>query len=95
MFKKVRNKAQDVSEVLSVLSNVNRLLVVCYIWYNKKSVTEISKELAISQSLVSQILSKLKSEDLVESNRMGKEVIYRIKDKKILKLIKSLKEIYC
>lgn len=95
MFKKVRNKAMDISEVMAILSNTNRLLVLCYIWDNSSSVTKISKDLEISQSLVSQILSRLKSEDIVDSKREWKEVIYKIKDKKIIKVLKSLKEIYC
>lgn len=95
MYKKLLKNAWEVSEVMWILSNENRLLVLCFIWNKDRSVTDISKELQISQSLVSQILSRLKAEGLVDSKRVWKEVFYEIKDKKICKVINALKWIYC
>ncbi len=94
MYKKLQKNSEEVSKIMKILSNENRLSILCYIWKGDKWVWKISKDLGISQSLVSQILNRLKSEWILESARDGKEVFYEIKDKKIFKIIKSLKDIY-
>lgn len=95
MYKKVKENAKEVSKVMWLLANENRLMILCYIWKGEKLWGDMSKDLGISQSLVSQILKKFEVEDILESKREGKEVYYEIKDKKIMKLIRTLIEIYC
>jgi DNA-binding transcriptional ArsR family regulator len=48
----------------------------------------------ISQSQISQYLGKMKLEGILESYKEWKEVYYRIEDKKVLEVIKSLKKIF-
>jgi len=80
---------------MKVLANENRLSILCYIWKSSVRVGKISDDLWISQSLVSQILNRMKLEGILESNRSWKEILYSIKDGKIFKIISSLKKIYC
>jgi hypothetical protein len=49
---------------------------------------------SISQSQVSQYLWKMKLEWILESEKTWKEVFYCIKDKKVLEIISSLKNIF-
>jgi DNA-binding transcriptional ArsR family regulator len=44
----------------------------------EKTVTEISKELGITQSNTSQHLMKMKAKGVVTSRREGREIFYRI-----------------
>lgn len=94
MYKKLQNNSKEVSDVMKILANENRLSILCYIWKRDKWVWRISEDLGLSQSLVSQILNRLKAEGILDSKRNGKEVFYEIKDKKIFKIIESLKNIY-
>lgn len=95
MYKKVKENVKQVSKIMSLLANENRLIILCYIWKEEKLWGNISKDLGISQSLVSQILKRFEAENILESKKDGKEVYYEIVDKKIMKLIKNIKEIYC
>lgn len=94
MNKKIQENSKEVSNIMKLLSNENRLSILCYIWKWNKWVNEISQDLQISQSLVSQILNRLKSEGILDSNKDWREVYYSIKDKNIFKIVKTLKDIY-
>ena len=87
-------KIENIAELLKNFSNSNKLKILCFIGKNEKNVSEIIENVWISQSLVSQILNKMKLEKILESQKSGKEIFYKISDNKILELIKSLKNIF-
>jgi DNA-binding transcriptional ArsR family regulator len=88
------NKISNIADLLKNFSNTNKLKILCFIWKDEKNVSDIIKNVKISQSLVSQILNKMRLELILESRKDWKEVFYKIKDYKILELIKSLKNIF-
>ncbi len=61
----------------------------------EKSVGEIEEVCGGSQSAVSQFLKGMRLEGLIEPRRDGKQVFYRIVDKRVLDLIRSLYLIFC
>ncbi len=88
------NKVDNIAELLKNFSNTNKLKILCYIWKDEKNVSDIIKNIWISQSLTSQILNKMKSENILTSEKNGKEIYYKISNKKIIELIMSLKNIF-
>jgi DNA-binding transcriptional ArsR family regulator len=58
-------------------------------------VGEIVECVNLSQSALSQHLTKLREEGLVEFRRESQTLYYRIADPRIFKLIKLLKKLYC
>ena len=88
------NKIGNISNLLKNFSNTSKLKILCFIWKNEKNVSEIIKNVDCSQSQVSQILNKMKTEKILISEKKWKEVFYKISDEKILKLISSLKNIF-
>ncbi len=88
------SKVENIADLLKNFSNTNKLKILCFIWQNEKNVTDIIKSVKCSQSQVSQILNKMKLEKILESNRIWKEIFYKISDEKIIKLIISLKNIF-
>lgn len=88
------DKIENIADLLKNFSNSNKLKILCFIWKDEKNVSEIIENIWISQSLVSQILNKMKLEKILESQKIGKEIFYKISDDKIIKLIKSLKNIF-
>ena len=89
-------EASDVSNILKVLSNKNRLLIVCFLIGKEKTVSDINLELPeLSQSAVSQHLRILKMNGIVENDKRGMNIYYSIKDERIIFLIKCLRDNFC
>lgn len=91
----MRRQSENVAAVLKQLSHPQRLLILCSMVEGEKSVGEIEEACGASQSAVSQFLKGMRLEGLIDSRRDGKQVYYKIVDKRILELIKSLYLIFC
>lgn len=81
--------------LLKQLSHPKRLLILCSMAESEKSVGEIEQACGASQSAVSQFLKGMRLEGLIESRRDGKQIFYKIVDKRVLELIRSLYGIFC
>lgn len=89
-------KAKEISDLLKVLSNENRLMIVCYLIDNPMTVSELHEKLDnLTQSALSQHLSILKAHKILTSNKNGLTITYSIQDNRIAKLIEALKANYC
>lgn len=89
-------KARLVASILKVLSNENRLMILCCLKENPMTVSEIQRKLdCIGQSAISQHLSLLKAHKIVDSEKKGQSVTYFIGDEKVSSLIDVLMEKYC
>lgn len=91
----LRQQSEGVAALLKQLSHPQRLLILCSMAEGEKSVGEIEAACGASQSAVSQFLKGMRLEGLIESRRDGKQVYYKIVDKRVLELIKSLYKIFC
>ena len=89
-------QAADVSRVLNLLGNEKRLLILCHLMMQAEmKVGDIVDCVNLSQSALSQHLTKLREEGLVEFRRESQTLYYRIADPRIFNLIKLLKKLYC
>lgn len=95
MTKVLLERCDEVSQVLKSLSHPVRLKVLCQVIDGKKSVNELTEFCDISQSAMSQFLNRMKAEGIVSSRREGTHVFYGIGDPKLVKLLRTIKEIYC
>lgn len=91
----LRRQSEEVAALLKQLSHPQRLLILCSMAEGEKSVREIEEACGASQSAVSQFLKGMRLEGLIESRREGKQVFYKIVDKRVLELIKSFYHIFC
>lgn len=92
----LEEKLKDISELLKVLANENRLAVVCSLLEKEMTVSELHKKVNnISQPALSQHLSVLKANKIIEARRNGLNITYSIKDNKIASIIQSLRDNYC
>lgn len=89
------SKAQHVSEYLKVLSNPDRLKILCLLVEAEHNVQMIEKNTQIFQPTLSQQLTVLRKNNLVSTRREGKQIFYRLADEKILKLMQTLYQLYC
>ena len=85
---------EKVAEILKNLSHPQRLMILCYLSMKPRNVNELSELTDCSQSAVSQFLSRMKHQGLIESDREGHFVNYKIADPKIMELMESLHRIY-
>ncbi|MDD2907573.1 MAG: metalloregulator ArsR/SmtB family transcription factor [Candidatus Gracilibacteria bacterium] len=87
-------RVSDISELMKSFSNKDKLAILCFLGNEEKNVSEIMKCSSISQSQISQYLGKMKLEGILDSEKKGKEVFYKISDNKILELISAMKIIF-
>jgi DNA-binding transcriptional ArsR family regulator len=92
----LQDRAKEVSELLKVISNENRLVIVCNLIEKPMTVSELHERMEnLTQSALSQHLAVLKANRILESNKSGLNITYSIRDERIIKVIQVLKENYC
>lgn len=92
----LQDRAKEVSEILKVISNENRLVIVCNLIEKPMTVSELHERMEnLTQSALSQHLAVLKANRILESNKSGLNITYSIRDERIIKVIQVLKENYC
>lgn len=91
--KKLMSQCDEVSDLLGALAHPVRLKVLCKTMEAEKTVNELTEFCGISQSAMSQFLGRMKSDGLLQSRREGTKVFYRIKDKRVLRLLAAIKDI--
>ena len=87
--------AERASDVLKVIANGVRLLLVCQLAEGAKSVNQLQSSVGVSQSAVSQHLSLLRDHQVVEAHRRGQSVYYVLASKEVAALMKTLHEQFC
>ena len=87
--------ANDVSNILKLLSNPNRLLILCQLVDGEKSVGELARLIGASQVTVSQQLGLLKNTGILTSRRDAQTIYYSLERKEIRQLIDFLYETFC
>ena len=91
----MQQAAQEATQMLRVLANENRLLLLCQLSQGEKSVGELETLLGIRQPTLSQQLGVLRNEGLVQTRRDGKQIIYRVVDERAQRLLETLYGMYC
>ena len=91
----MRQAAGRATAALRVLSNPDRLLLLCHLTQGEHCVSELEAALDIRQPTLSQQLGVLRKKGLVGTRRKGKYVYYRVADKAALALLATLYEVYC
>ncbi|MDX8434784.1 MULTISPECIES: metalloregulator ArsR/SmtB family transcription factor [Mesorhizobium] len=83
------------AELLRSLSHPQRLLVLCALGNEERSVAELRELLDIDQVPMSQQLMRLRADGLVEARRDGTTVYYRITRPEVLTVIEALHSAFC
>ncbi len=92
----MEEKAKIVAELLKLLSNENRLLILCALIEGPKTVGTLAAKVSnITQSALSQHLTLLKAHGILDYHKSGQSVTYRIADERVEKVIDTLRTYYC
>lgn len=91
----MRRSAKEAEALLKQLANASRLMVLCHLVAGEKTVGELANSLGLSSSALSQHLAKLRDAGLVECDKRGLMVYYRICSVEVQALLSVLHLIYC
>ncbi len=92
----VEERAKKIAELLKILANEHRLLILCALMRGPLAVGESHRSTRhITASALSQHLGHLRMAGILESRKQGMHVIYEIRDQRVTALLEAIKEYYC
>lgn len=92
----MEEKAKEIAELLKILANENRLMILCALMTEPMTVGKIAEHVTgITQSALSQHLALLKTAGILDSEKKGQSVTYRIRDHRVEEVLSVLKRFYC
>lgn len=91
----IEKNVQAAATLLKALSNEKRLMILCALNKEEKSVGALEEFIGLSQSALSQHLARLRRDGLVKTRRDAQTIYYSIKDEPAKKVMTLLGQIYC
>lgn len=92
----MEENAKKIAELLKMLANENRLLILCSLMKHPMTVGEIAAYVPnITQSALSQHLTLLKAHGILDFRKSGQNITYSIADHRVEKIVHVLKKYYC
>ena len=83
------------SALMKTLGHRDRLMILCQLADGEKSVGQIADLLEIPQSPLSQHLSRMRKEGLVETRREAQTIYYSLKSGEASRIVEVLYELFC
>jgi ArsR family transcriptional regulator, lead/cadmium/zinc/bismuth-responsive transcriptional repressor len=87
-----REKAERMAEFFGVLGDPNRWRIISALALAEQRVSDLARQVEMSESAVSHQLRVLRNMRLVGYHRQGRNVVYRLKDHHILNLYRDVSE---
>ena len=94
-LKKMQDSAEDACKLMKVLSNSDRMMLLCEIGQGEKCVSELEAALDLHQPTLSQQLTVLRKEKLVKTRRDGKQIYYSLASEIAIAVMGLLYKHYC
>jgi len=94
-LKELQENAKHATNLLKVMSNEWRLLILCHLADGEKSVGDLEAHLGLSQSALSQHLAVLRREKLVSTRRSAQSIFYSLDSEDAKALMGTLYERFC
>ena len=91
----MKTAAAQACRLMKVLSNPDRLMLLCQLSQGEKRVGELEEMLGIAQPTLSQQLTVLREEELVATRRDGKRIYYQIASPQALAVMQVLYAQFC
>ncbi|OLP57234.1 ArsR family transcriptional regulator [Rhizobium rhizosphaerae] len=88
------DEAEVAAEFLSAMANPKRLMILNYLVKEEIAVGALANQVGLSQSALSQHLSKLRAQNLVSTRRDAQTIYYSSSSQAVMKVLRTLTEIY-
>lgn len=95
MAGQMSERACEAAQLLKVLANEKRLMILCLLSEQERSVSELNELVDLSQSALSQHLAVLREEGLVTTRREAQTIYYSPVQGPALDVMHTLYGIYC
>ena len=92
---KIQQTAEQVCNLMKVLSSKNRFMILCAVADGEKSVGEIAETIGIREAATSQQLALLRKDGIVKPRRDGQTIYYSIARRDVRRLMDFMYENYC
>ena len=93
--KAMRRTAPVIAELMKVLSNETRLMILCLLVEGERSVNDLAETLEVRGPTMSQQLALLRKDGLVKTRREGQTIYYSLARDDITALMGFLHDSYC
>ncbi len=87
--------AQRAEQLLKLLANKHRLLILCCLQNKELSVSELNRYIGLAQSALSQHLATLRKAGIVETRRDKQTIFYRVVNQEAIVLLSQLHTLFC
>jgi DNA-binding transcriptional ArsR family regulator len=87
--------AADAAGLMKALGNESRLMILCLLADQERSVGELNELIPLSQSALSQQLARLRQQGIVETRRESQTIYYSLAPGPADRVIHLLHDIYC
>jgi DNA-binding transcriptional ArsR family regulator len=94
-FQALRQAAGRATGLMRVLSNVDRLLLLCHMIEGERCVSDLESLTGIAQPTLSQQLGVLREEGLVYTRREGRQIYYSLNSPEALAVLQVLHQQFC
>jgi DNA-binding transcriptional ArsR family regulator len=91
----MQTAAGQACRLLKVLTNPDRLMILCLLSQGERRVGELEEMLGIVQPTLSQQLTVLRDEEMVSTRREGKSIFYQVNSPKALAIMEVLYQQFC
>ena len=89
------DQIEQTSRAMKAMSHPLRLKILCVLSDREVSVQDIVDSVGTSQSNISQHLAILRAKGILRTRKEANRVFYSVSDKRTLKLIEMMREVFC
>jgi len=91
----IHSKAQEVSDLMKIMSHSDRMVVLCLLSGGEMAVSELRGHTKLSQSAFSQHLAVLRKHELVSIKKSSQQVFYSLADGRVSIILNALQQAFC
>ena len=94
-FAAMADNVEQAEQMLKILANKNRLMILCSLQDGEMSVSELNEAVPLAQSALSQHLAALRKAQIVATRRESQTIYYRVIDKNVEAILATLYGLFC
>jgi DNA-binding transcriptional ArsR family regulator len=88
---RLQGRAGDLAvRVLKAMAHRERLAILCLLMDGELCVRDLERGVGMRQAALSQQLARLRAENIVDADRQGRFMLYRIKTPQVLAVVRAL-----
>jgi DNA-binding transcriptional ArsR family regulator len=94
-LRELQTEAGAAESMLKALANRHRLMILCELNAGERSVGDLQAAVGLSQSAMSQHLSRLRADQVVSTRREAQTIYYTLASEAVRRIMALLYELYC